>query len=57
MSDQQFGLMSGDEIRNQRLVARGIHSQYRASTYDLTVGEIVVADQMGGTLLHGLNVQ
>jgi deoxycytidine triphosphate deaminase len=43
MPDQQFSLMSGEEVKNEGLVADGQDSLYQPSTYDLSIGEIIPA--------------
>jgi deoxycytidine triphosphate deaminase len=43
MTDQHWGLLSGEEIQAQGLVVDADQDFYRASTYDLTVGEIIPA--------------
>lgn len=43
MPDLQFNLMSGEEVKSHGLVVDGEDSLYRASTYDLSIGEIIPA--------------
>jgi deoxycytidine triphosphate deaminase len=44
MRDQQFSLLSGEEIKGHGLVINGQDDLYRAATYDLSVGEIILAN-------------
>jgi dCTP deaminase-like protein len=50
MPGQTFNLMSGEEIKSHGLIADGDDSLYRASTYDLSVGEIIPAGPHAGTM-------
>ena len=43
MLDQQFGLLSGEQIKTCGLIVDADENLYRASTYDLSVGEIIQA--------------
>jgi deoxycytidine triphosphate deaminase len=43
MAEQYFSLLSGEEIESAQLVAHGNKKFYRASTYDLSVGDIIPA--------------
>ena len=45
MADQQFSLLSGEEIKSfdPTIVTNGNDELYRASTYDLSVGDIIPA--------------
>jgi dUTPase len=43
MSDQQWSLLSGEEIKANALVDQGEEKLFRASTYDLSVGDIIPA--------------
>jgi len=42
MTDQRYGLLSGEEIRSIGLVEQSDDRFYRATTYDLTVGDIIL---------------
>jgi deoxycytidine triphosphate deaminase len=42
MNDQQFSLLSGEEIESKGLVDESVDKFFRASTYDLSVGEIIL---------------
>jgi dUTPase len=42
MTDQTYGLLSGEEIRSSGLVEQSEDRFYRATTYDLTVGDIIL---------------
>jgi deoxycytidine triphosphate deaminase len=42
MTDQKFGLLSGEEIKAGGLVEAGEDDLYRAATYDLSVGDIIL---------------
>jgi len=42
MSDQQFSLLSGEEIKSGGLVDGSDDKLFRASTYDLSVGDIIL---------------
>lgn len=41
MVDQQFSLLSGEEVKSQALVSNAEEKLFRASTYDLSVGDIL----------------
>ncbi len=41
MADQQLSLLSGEEIKTGALVEQGEEKLFRASTYDLSVGDII----------------
>lgn len=43
MTGEQFSLLSGEEIEANGLVAQGDKGLFRASTYDLSVGDIILA--------------
>jgi dUTPase len=43
MTDQKCGLLSGEEIKSSGLVEESDDKFYRASTYDLSVGDIILA--------------
>jgi deoxycytidine triphosphate deaminase len=43
MADQQFTLLSGEEIKSNGLVTNSDDKLFRASTYDLSVGDIIPA--------------
>jgi deoxycytidine triphosphate deaminase len=43
MADQQLSLLSGEEIKSNGLVDKGDEKFFRASTYDLSVGDIIPA--------------
>jgi deoxycytidine triphosphate deaminase len=46
MADQQFSLLSGEEIKSLGLVEDSVDENlYRASTYDLSVGEIIASEE------------
>jgi hypothetical protein len=47
MANQQSSLLTGEEIKLEELVVDGADELYRASTYDLSVGDIILA---GGEL-------
>ena len=47
MANQQSTLLTGEEIKSEKLVTDGADKFYRASTYDLSVGDIIPA---GGEL-------
>jgi len=42
MSDQEFSLLSGEEIQSNGLVDESEERFFRASTYDLSVGDIIL---------------
>lgn len=44
MSSPAPSLLSGEEIKNEKLIVHDDDSRYRASTYDLSVGDIIPAD-------------
>ncbi len=44
MADQQLSLLSGEEVASLSLVQDSDEKQFRASTYDLSVGEIIPAE-------------
>jgi len=44
MTDHQFSLLSGEEIRTIGLIENGDDKLFRASTYDLSVGDIIPAE-------------
>jgi len=50
MSGGQFSLLSGEEIKSMSLVDSAVEAHFRASTYDLSVGEIIPDDgeEFGG---------
>lgn len=50
MADQKCGLLSGEEIKASELVVESEEKLYRASTYDLSVGDIILA---GGKAWEG----
>lgn len=52
MTDQKCGLLCGEEIKSSGLVEASDDKFYRAATYDLSVGDIVLA---GGKTWEGLN--
>lgn len=41
MSHQHVGLLSGEEIKSEGLISGGTDALFRASTYDLSIGEII----------------
>jgi hypothetical protein len=41
MPNQNLSLLSGDEIRDAGLIVDGSDAMYRASTYDLSIGDII----------------
>jgi deoxycytidine triphosphate deaminase len=43
MNDREFSLLSGEEIKSLRLVENSDDKLFRASTYDLSVGEVIPA--------------
>lgn len=43
MADQQLSLLSGEEVKANALVEQGEEKLFRASTYDLSVGDIIPA--------------
>src|ERR1700722_3294664 len=43
MNDRQFSLLSGEEIESDGLIDGGSEELFRASTYDLSVGDIILA--------------
>lgn len=47
MADQQYSLMSGEEIKTRGLIVQGQDSLYRATTYDLSIGDIVAVGPDG----------
>src|ERR1700722_10088410 len=47
MADQKYGLLRGEEMKASGLVAESEEKLYRAATYDLSVGDIILA---GGKL-------
>lgn len=50
MTDQKCGLLCGEEIRSSGVVEEGEDKFFRAATYDLSVGEIVLE---GGKMCEG----
>jgi hypothetical protein len=41
MNDREFSLLSGEEIKSLGLVENSDDKLFRASTYDLSVGEVI----------------
>lgn len=54
MATQSFSLLSGEEIESNRLVIDSIDKNLRASTYDLSVGEIIPAGAASGGAAYSL---
>ncbi len=55
MTTQPLSLLSGEEIKLLALVENGVDENlYRASTYDLSVGDIIPAEQASGSSEYNL---